>query len=59
MFDDRFDLNAHDIQRARDHGIPGYTEYRETCQAGKINDFKDFEVFMQLEVRISIHKFIV
>ena len=35
------DLVALNIQRGRDHGIPGYTEYRRICQVGRANSFDD------------------
>ena len=35
------DLMAINIQRGRDHGIPGYVEYRRICQVGKANSFND------------------
>ena len=35
------DLMALNIQRGRDHGIPGYVEYRRICQVGKANSFND------------------
>ncbi|CAG0904174.1 unnamed protein product [Cyprideis torosa] len=35
------DLMSLNIQRSRDHGIPGYNEYREICQLGKCRDWSD------------------
>ena len=35
------DLMALNIQRGRDHGIPGYVEYRRICQVGKADSFND------------------
>ena len=36
------DLIAINIQRGRDHGIPGYNEMREICGIGKATKFSDF-----------------
>ena len=36
------DLVAVNIQRGRDHGIPGYNEMRETCGLGKATKFSEF-----------------
>ncbi|XP_001603559.2 uncharacterized protein LOC100119851 [Nasonia vitripennis] len=33
------DLEAIDIQRGRDHGIPGYNAYRDICRLGRSEDF--------------------
>ena len=35
------DLLALNIQRGRDHGIPGYVEYRRLCRVGNANSFED------------------
>ena len=53
LFDDGergMDLIAINMQRGRDHGLPGYIFYREACGAGPIGSFDDFSNNMTPEV---------
>lgn len=35
------DLAAMNVQRARDHGLPGYLEWRRYCNMSRVNTFED------------------
>ncbi|KAG1713990.1 Peroxidase [Nymphon striatum] len=43
--DERFgmDLVAINIQRAREHGVPGYNAYREYCGLGRVRNFDQLQ----------------
>lgn len=40
------DLPAINIQRGRDHGLPGYNTFREICGRERAVSFKDFEAYI-------------
>merc|ERR1712010_205104 len=41
------DLVAVNIQRGRDHGLPGYARYREICDLGKVREWSDLRKNMR------------
>ena len=44
-----FDLVAINIQRGRDHGVPGYTKYLEICGGTNVQDWEDLRGLMKPE----------
>ena len=46
------DLNAIDIQRARDHGVPGYPTVLYGCTGVEVKDFDDLADLWPAEVGI-------
>ena len=48
------DLVSLNIQRGRDHGLPGYNAYREICQIGKARDFDDLTDYMNQGITVFI-----
>ncbi len=41
------DLISLNLQRGREHGLPGYNEYREVCGLKRINSFEELDEVMQ------------
>nr|XP_050852111.1 uncharacterized protein LOC127064706 isoform X1 [Vespula vulgaris]XP_050852112.1 uncharacterized protein LOC127064706 isoform X1 [Vespula vulgaris] len=50
------DLVSLNIQRGRDHGLPGYTKWREYCNLGKPESFSDLIDHMDPEALDAISK---
>ena len=48
------DLVALNIQRGRDHGIPGYIEYRKICQVGPFASFDDLHSNISPKVLMGV-----
>ncbi|XP_018316403.1 chorion peroxidase [Mycetomoellerius zeteki] len=44
------DLVSLNIQRGRDHGLPGYAVWREYCGLGKVETFGDLEGYLDHQV---------
>lgn len=49
-----YDLLSFDIQRGRDHGLPGYNFYRQLCGLPKVLEFKDLKDVMSKSARLSL-----
>ncbi|XP_054158548.1 peroxidase-like [Oppia nitens] len=53
------DLIALNIQRGRDHGLPGYNDFREVCGMPRIDSFKHLDKVMRrgsAEIMASIYR---
>ena len=48
------DLIAFNIQRSRDHGLPGYVEYRSKCQLGEVKSFGQLSSNIEADVSIYL-----
>ncbi len=54
------DLSSLNIQRSRDHGVPGYNSYRELCQVGRrARTFDEFKDWIPPEVTIFMVFYVI
>lgn len=47
------DLVALNLQRGRDHGLPGYTEWRQVCGLPRPRTWADLQDIMEPDVSVS------
>lgn len=52
-----FDLVSININRGRDHGIPGYPKFREFCGLPPVNSWEDMKNFIPSEVVTQYRQF--
>ena len=61
LFDNKnigIDFVALNMQRGRDHGLPGYIQYKRICSPGEtFNSFADLRKDMTQQVMDSIYDF--
>lgn len=50
-----YDILSLDIQRGRDHGLPGYTAYRSLCGLRDVQGFEDLLDVMSIQVSLKYH----
>lgn len=50
------DLAAMNIQRSRDHGLPGYLAYRRYCNLSATDTFEDLEDISSLDVKKKLEE---
>ncbi|KAI1288387.1 Chorion peroxidase [Halotydeus destructor] len=48
------DLVAINIQRGRDHGIPGYNRWRKACSQSRLNRFQDLTTIMDKQTAFRL-----
>jgi len=48
-----FDLASLNIQRGRDHGLPGYNDVREALGLGRVEDFSEISSDTEIQDRLS------
>lgn len=48
-----FDLASLNIQRGRDHGIPGYNDMRETLGLGRVTSFEEISSDPEIQERLA------
>ncbi|CAG9766731.1 unnamed protein product [Ceutorhynchus assimilis] len=49
-----FDVLSFDVQRGRDHGLPGYVDYRQFCGHKKAESFVDFIDIMRQQDIVAL-----